>query len=400
MAGQQRFCGRMKLQGLGIVGAWRLTVKIYTPRTTTDDNIRVFAPDTPNNGTATVIRTYTVRDVNHSRSIAFDGVNIHVSDVNDDNFRVVAVPTAGGAQTVLRTYEVTDVGNPRGMTGIPVTTTTQANLTITTTHGDIYAGQSVTFAIASDIDITGFTLSDISTTGASHVGLSTFGERMWRLQTTADDGAGDIVISIAENVVSPGNVAASETFTRNARITPTIAFSNTDLVPNQQTLATITFPQDVSDLTRGDLTLDVGTLGATLTTVSRAVYRIPVTAPSSGSGTMTLTLAEDATTPPNSAVSESVNYAETLVATDLEVVSGDGQSAQVGNALANPLVVQVNDQNGDAFAGATVSLQPQAERFQLPRQPQTRTVKPLRHSHSQTPQASILLRLLCRDLPM
>ena len=87
-----------------------------------------------------------LRDVNHSRSIAFDGANIHVSDVNDDNFRVVAVPTAGGAQTVLRTYEVTDIGNPRGMTGIPVTTTTQANLTITTTHGDIYAGQSVTFA--------------------------------------------------------------------------------------------------------------------------------------------------------------------------------------------------------------------------------------------------------------
>ena len=321
----------------------------------TDDNIRVFAPDTPDNGTATVIRTYTVRDVNHSRSIAFDGVNIHVSDVNDDNFRVVAVPTAGGAQTVLRTYEVTDIGNPRGMTGIPVTTTTQANLTITTTHGDIYAGQSVTFAIASDIDITDFTLSDINTTGASHVSLSTFGERMWRLQVTADDGAGDIVISIAENVVNPGNVAVSETFTRNARITPTIAFSNTDLVPNQQTLATITFPQDVNGLTRADLTLDVGTLGATLTTVSRTVYRIPVTAPSSGSGSMTLTLSEDAVTPPNTAVSASIDYVETLVATTLEIVSGDNQSAQPGNALTNPLVVQVLDQNGDAFSGSTVS---------------------------------------------
>ena len=321
----------------------------------TDDNIRVFAPDTPDNGTATVIRTYTVRDVNHSRSIAFDGVNIHVSDVNDDNFRVVAVPTAGGAQTVLRTYEVTDVGNPRGMTGIPVTTTTQANLTITTTHGDIYAGQSVTFAIASDIDITDFTLSDINTTGASHVSLSTFGERMWRLQVTADDGAGEIVISIAENVVDPGNIAVSETFTRNARITPTIAFSNTDLVPNQQTLATITFPQDVNGLTRADLTLDVGTLGATLTTVSRTVYRIPVTAPSSGSGSMTLTLSEDAVTPPNTAVSASIDYVETLVATTLEIVSGDNQSAQPGNALTNPLVVQVLDQNGDAFSGSTVS---------------------------------------------
>ena len=90
-------------------------------------------------------------------------------------------------------------------------------------------------------------------------------------------------------------------------------------------------------MTRGDLTLDVGTLGATLTRVSATVYTIPVTAPSSGSGTMTLTLAEDAVTPPNSAVSESVNYVETLVATDLEPVSGDGQSAQVGNALSEPV---------------------------------------------------------------
>ena len=57
----------------------------------------------PTMATATVLRTYTVPGVNHSRSIAFDGVFVHVSDVNDDNFRVVAVPTSGGAQTVLRT---------------------------------------------------------------------------------------------------------------------------------------------------------------------------------------------------------------------------------------------------------------------------------------------------------
>ena len=70
---------------------------------------------------------------------------------------------------------------------------------------------------------------------------------------------------------------------------------------------------------------------------------------------MTLTLAEDAVTPPNTAVSASIDYTETLVATTLEVVSGDGQSAQVGNALANPLVVRVLDQNNDAFSGASVT---------------------------------------------
>ena len=44
-----------------------------------------------------------------------------------------------------------------------------------------------------------------------------------------------------------------------------------------------------------------------------------------------------------------------LAATTLEIVSGDNQSAQVSTALANALIVQVNNQNGDAFSGETVT---------------------------------------------
>ena len=44
-----------------------------------------------------------------------------------------------------------------------------------------------------------------------------------------------------------------------------------------------------------------------------------------------------------------------LEATTLEIISGDTQSAQVSTALANALIVQVNDQNGDAFSGEAVT---------------------------------------------
>ena len=365
-----------------------------------DDNFRVVAVPTAD-GAQTVLRTYTVRGVANPRgmtgipltpnnapefaqgSYTFSDIDVAVNSVagsvvaTDDDMDPISYSLTGtdassfdidanGQITVstaltnsqVYTFNV-EADDGTDSTAVPVTVTAvaavSANLTITTTHGDIYAGQTVYFEVGSDIDITGFTLSDITLTGATAVGLSTFGERTWRLQTTAADGAGDIVISIASNVVSPGNAAVSETFTRNARITPTITFANTDLVPNQQTLATITFPEAVTGMTRGDLTLDVGTLGATLTTVSTTVYTIPVTAPSSGSGTMTLSIAEDAVTPPNSAVSESVNYVETLVATTLEIVSGDSQSAEVSTALANDLVVRVLDQNNDAFSGSTVT---------------------------------------------
>ena len=45
----------------------------------------------------------------------------------------------------------------------------------------------------------------------------------------------------------------------------------------------------------------------------------------------------------------------TLTATTLEIISGNNQSAIEGEALTNPLIVQVNDQNGDPFQGATVT---------------------------------------------
>ena len=53
--------------------------------------------------------------------------------------------------------------------------------------------------------------------------------------------------------------------------------------------------------------------------------------------------------------SVAASSAVTLVATTLEIVSGNNQSATEEEALTNPLIVQVNDQNGDPFQGATVT---------------------------------------------
>ena len=52
---------------------------------------------------------------------------------------------------------------------------------------------------------------------------------------------------------------------------------------------------------------------------------------------------------------ETQTETETATATTLESVSGSGQSAQTGSAIANPFVVRVLDQNGDAMAGVSVS---------------------------------------------
>ena len=46
---------------------------------------------------------------------------------------------------------------------------------------------------------------------------------------------------------------------------------------------------------------------------------------------------------------------EPRTATTLTIVSGDQQTTTVGVALANPLVVRVNDQNGSGLSGVSVA---------------------------------------------
>ena len=369
----------------------------------TDDNIRVFAPDTADNDDATVLRTYTVPDANHIRAITFDGTHIHVSDVTDDNFRVIAVPAAGGAQTVLRTYEVPGVNLPRGFAYVapPVT---EATLTVTTTDTDIREGESVDFTITSDIDITDFTLADITVTGGTANTLTSAGTNEWTLNvtagtgagtiriqiaenavmpgnvevdesftrnalptltvtttdsdiregevvdfrivfsesvtgfavgditvtgatvsnltgsgdtydlvTTAAAGAGSIVVSIEANVVSPGNAAASETFTRNALPTPTITFNPTSLRNGRTSTATIVWSESVSGFTIADVSVSVGSLANF--TGSGDTYTVDVTAPDSGTGTITLTIRENAVTLRNAEATETIAYSALPTAT-------------------------------------------------------------------------------------
>ena len=73
-------------------------------------------------------------------------------------------------------------------------------------------------------------------------------------------------------------------------------------------------------------------------------------------GTMTIAIAEDAVSPGNVAVSQDFTVtAEDLVATTLDRISGNSQTAVVSTALSDPFVVEVQDQNGDALSGVTVT---------------------------------------------
>ena len=147
-------------------------------------------------------------------------INIGAGSTIDGTFYTESEIFVSGGDPIVPTFErleltVGGVGPPA------VVSPTTATFTITTTDTDIQENETVDFTIASDIDVTNFVESDVRVTGATINSFSGSG-RAWTLNVTAAAGAGAIVVSIAQDAVSPGNHAVSETFTRSASTPPPV----------------------------------------------------------------------------------------------------------------------------------------------------------------------------------
>ena len=147
-------------------------------------------------------------------------LNIGVGSTIDGTFYTESEIFISGGDPIVPTFErcALTVG---GVAPPAVVAPTTATLTITTTDTDIQANETVNFTIASDIDVTNFVQSDITVTGATINSFSGSG-RAWTLNVTAAAGAGTIVVSIAQDAVSPGNNSISQSFTRNASTPPPV----------------------------------------------------------------------------------------------------------------------------------------------------------------------------------
>ena len=98
-------------------------------------------------------------------------------------------------------------------------------------------------------------------------------------------------------------------------------------------IATVTFTFDkaVSGFSAADITISAGAKGAL--SGSGASYTMPVTAPSSGSGTLTISIAADAVSPGNNADSVSFTYAEPVPVLSFGSETIANQSGVVGTAV-------------------------------------------------------------------
>ena len=128
-----------------------------------------------------------------------------------------------------------------------------ATLTISTDETNIVSGGAVNIKIASDIDISGFTATDITVTNGTRGSLTRTDARNYVLAVTAGN-AGTLTVSIAADVVSPGNAAVSQDFTVNAAPRSDLQVTitgTTNIVQGQQTTLTAAVTEDSNAVTSG-----------------------------------------------------------------------------------------------------------------------------------------------------
>ena len=108
--------------------------------------------------------------------------------------------------------EITVAGSGQANAVMAIADQPKAVITASTTDTDIRAGESVNINFVSDIDITGFTASDVTVTNGTRGALTRTDAKNYVLAVTAGS-AGMMTVAMDEDVVSPGNAAVSKDFT-------------------------------------------------------------------------------------------------------------------------------------------------------------------------------------------
>ena len=206
------------------------------------------------------------RDLDGSNPVEFDPlINIILHTIFATEDRVHFVNQSSGATTAidfdgtLQSGDNLALGSGRWRASFVLFEEATADITIATDQSKIYEGDSVDFDIVLPESSTTFVQADVTITGGTITGLTGSGTD-YVLTVTAGSGAGNIVISIAEDVITEGNAAVEETFTRNANTTP--AAPTIVITPSTTSAAVaVTAPSDTggTDITSWEYRYAAGT---------------------------------------------------------------------------------------------------------------------------------------------
>ena len=200
--------------------------------------------------------------------------------------------------------------NPEG-TGAysdSIEVTTDAEFTITTTERDIRELQRFDINIAATGAVSGLTRAKVPVTGATVNSFTANASDDYTLNVTADTGEGNIVLSINEDVVLPGNAPVSKSFRRSAYPIPEITFGVRQVNPGDDLPVNIDWDESVDGFDDADITV-IGT-GATKGVLegSGRAYRLTIQTTPTGTGRITVRIRPNAVTEGNRQKQASISY--------------------------------------------------------------------------------------------
>ena len=187
-------------------------------------------------------------------------------------------------------------------------------VSITVTPAALRHGRSAIATLEWSEVVDDFDDADVSVNVGSLGSLSGSGTTYTVPVTAPDAGTtGNIVLTIRANAVGQTNAETTHEIPYTPLPTAVITFDPPSVRGGRVTTATLAFSENVTGLDIADVSVNVGTLGPL--SGSGDTYTIAITAPSTGSGNIELTLREDAVNEFNAETSQSVAYSPLPTAT-------------------------------------------------------------------------------------
>ena len=225
--------------------------------------------------------------------------------------------TAGsaGTMTVAIAENAVSPGNTAVSQDFTVTALVTGTITFDDGLGDsggdtgvnIELSESVTGLALSDFTVVNGTLSNLQGTGTSYTATLNF----------PASGTNTTTVTLRANTVSPSNAAIVATiiyFQVQTDAVLNITTDQTSVENSEVANVTFTFDSAVTGFTAGDVVVTFGATKGALTNEGNNVYTMPVTAPSTGSGTIVVSVAEDRVSPGNNTDNVSFTYTTPVVA--------------------------------------------------------------------------------------
>ncbi len=211
-------------------------------------------------------------------------------------------------------------------------------------------GASATLTATFDKDVTGLAADDFSATVGAVSDFTKVSAKIYNVTWTAPtSGRGTAIITLRKNAATQRNAAKTVNiaYAPEPPATVTLASGAASVFNRKTTLVTATFSKNVAGIALNDFSATAGAVSG-FTKVSAKVYRVTWTAPTSGTGTATVTLRKNAATIGNPEATVDIAYLPeppatvALVAAPVSVNTG-GTSIVTATFSKNVTGVALND---------------------------------------------------------